>query len=298
MRFVQANAEANVRKAITRLSNGTARVSMDGGGTIAVEITVEPGAGRATLDFTGTSAQLATNFNAPTAIVSAAALYVFRTLVDDDIPLNAGCLAPLDLQVAAGSMLSPTPPAAVVAGNVETSQHIVDALYEALGVMAHSQGTMNNFTFGDVERQYYETICGGAGATAAAPGASAVQSHMTNSRLTDPEILERRFPIRVERFAVRRGSGGRGAHAGGDGVIRRIRFLAAMDVALLSTRREHPPRGLKGGCDGELGRQRLIADDGTVKELPGCFSLMVQPGDAIEIETPGGGGYGTPDATP
>jgi 5-oxoprolinase (ATP-hydrolysing) len=298
MRFVQANAEANVRKAITRLADGVARVAMDGGAVIAVDITVEPDAGRATLDFTGTSAQLPNNFNAPTAIVSAAALYVFRTLVDDDIPLNAGCLKPLDLRVPAGSMLSPEPPAAVVAGNVETSQHIVDALYEALGVMAHSQGTMNNFTFGDEAGQYYETICGGAGATAAAPGASAVHSHMTNSRLTDPEILERRFPIRVEHFAVRKKSGGRGARAGGDGVIRRIRFLAAMDVALLSTRREYAPSGLRGGFDGEPGRHRLIGADGTVKELPGCFSLMVQPGDAIEIETPGGGGYGTPDALP
>jgi 5-oxoprolinase (ATP-hydrolysing) len=296
MGFVQANAEANVRRAITRLANGVATVSMDGGGTIAVEVCVEADAGRTTLDFRGTSAQLPTNFNAPTAIVSAAALYVFRTLVDDDIPLNAGCLKPLDLRVPAASMLSPEPPAAVVAGNVETSQHVVDALYEALGVMAHSQGTMNNFTFGDAHHQYYETICGGAGATATAPGASAVHSHMTNSRLTDPEILERRFPVRVERFAVRTGSGGRGANAGGDGVVRRIRFLAAMDVALLSTRREYPPRGLKGGGDGAPGRQRLIGADGTVKELPGCFSLMVQLGDAIEIETPGGGGYGTPDA--
>ncbi len=298
MRFVQANAEANVRRAITRLADGSARVSMDGGGTIAVEITVDPEAGEATLDFTGTSAQLETNFNAPTAIVSAAALYVFRTLVDDEIPLNAGCLKPLDIRVPVGSMLSPARPAAVVAGNVETSQHIVDALYEALGKMAHSQGTMNNFTFGDMDQQYYETICGGVGATAAAPGASAVHSHMTNSRLTDPEIQERRFPIRVERFCVRKGSGGRGARAGGDGVVRRVRFLAAMDVALLSTRREHPPKGLAGGSDGDPGRQRLIEADGTVRELPGCFSLMVQPGDAIEIETPGGGGYGTPDASP
>ncbi len=298
MRFVQANAEANVRRAITRLANGAAKIPMDGGATIAVEIAVEPGAGQATLDFTGTSAQRPTNFNAPTAIVSAAALYVFRTLVEDDIPLNAGCLKPLDLRVPAGSMLAPEPPAAVVAGNVETSQHIVDALYEALGVMAHSQGTMNNFTFGDADRQYYETICGGAGATATAPGASAVQTHMTNSRLTDPEILERRFPIRVEHFSVREGSGGRGAHRGGDGVTRRIRFLAAMSAALLSTRRDHPPRGLKGGFNGEPGRQRLIGADGTVKELPGCFSLMVQPGDAIEIQTPGGGGYGTPDDLP
>jgi 5-oxoprolinase (ATP-hydrolysing) len=298
MSFVQQNAEASVRGAITRLSDGAATVSMDGGAVIAVEITVDPGAGRARLDFTGTSAQLASNFNAPNAIVTAAALYVFRTLVGDDIPLNAGCLRPLDLRVPPASMLNPEPPAAVVAGNVETSQHIVDALYEALGVMAHSQGTMNNFTFGDLDRQYYETICGGAGATASAPGASAVQSHMTNSRLTDPEILERRFPVRVERFALRGGSGGRGAHAGGDGVTRRIRFLAPMDVALLSTRREQAPKGLNGGFDGQRGCQRLIGADGTVKELAGCFSLRVQPGDAIEIHTPGGGGYGAPDARP
>jgi 5-oxoprolinase (ATP-hydrolysing) len=296
MRYVQANAQAHVRDAISRLRDGSATVSMDGGGSIAVDIRVDAAARRATLDFSGTSGQLPTNFNAPPAIVSAAALYVFRTLVDDDIPLNAGCLAPLDIRTPTPSMLSPEPPAAVVAGNVETSQHVVDALYEALGVMAHSQGTMNNFTFGDTSRQYYETICGGAGATANAPGASAVHSHMTNSRLTDPEILERRFPVRVERFALRSGSGGRGAHAGGDGVVRRIRFLAAMDAALLSTRREIPPRGVRGGQDGAPGRQRLIRADGEVKELPGCFSLLVQPGDAIEIETPGGGGYGPPGA--
>jgi 5-oxoprolinase (ATP-hydrolysing) len=298
MGLVQANAENNVRRAITRLANGTASVPMDGGGVIAVEISVDAFIGQATLDFTGTSAQLPTNFNAPTAIVSAAALYVFRTLVDDDIPLNAGCLKPLELRIPPSSMLSPEPPAAVVAGNVETSQHVVDALYEALGVMAHSQGTMNNFTFGNDDRQYYETVCGGAGATRTAPGASAVQSHMTNSRLTDPEILERRFPVQVEHFAIRSGSGGDGASAGGDGVVRRIRFLEVMDVALLSTRRIHSPRGIAGGFDGAPGRQRLIGADGSVKELPGCFSFKVQPGDAIEIETPGGGGYGAPDATP
>jgi 5-oxoprolinase (ATP-hydrolysing) len=189
-------------------------------------------------------------------------------------------------------MLAPHPPAAVVAGNVETSQHVVDALYAALGVMANAQGSMNNFTFGDEDRQYYETICGGAGATAEAAGTSAVHTHKTNTRLTDPEILERRFPVRVETFAIRRGSGGAGAQPGGDGAVRRIRFLAPMEAALLSSRRDHAPRGLAGGGDALPGRQRLIAASGAARELPGCFSVTVQPGDAIEIETPGGGGYG------
>jgi 5-oxoprolinase (ATP-hydrolysing) len=189
-------------------------------------------------------------------------------------------------------MLSPRPPAAVVAGNVETSQHLVDALYGALGVMAQSQGTMNNFTFGDESRQYYETICGGAAATARADGASAVHSHMTNSRLTDPEILERRFPVRLEEFSVRSGSGGDGRRRGGDGARRRVRFLAPMQAALLSTRRDHAPRGLGGGGDALPGAQRLIEAAGSVKELPACFSLEVEAGDAIEIDTPGGGGFG------
>jgi 5-oxoprolinase (ATP-hydrolysing) len=265
---------------------------MDGGGTIAVRITVDRAARRARLDFSGSSDQLPSNYNAPASIVDAAALYVFRTLVDDDIPLNAGCLEPLNVIVADGSMLNPRPPAAVVAGNVETSQHVVDALYAALGVLANSQGTMNNLTFGDADRQYYETICGGAGASARADGVSAVHSHMTNSRLTDPEILERRFPVRLERFAVRRGSGGSGDRRGGDGAVRRIRFLAPMQAALLSTRRQNSPRGIAGGGDARPGAQRLIAADGAVKELPACFSLNVEAGDAIEIETPGGGGFG------
>ena len=294
MGHVQANAEACVRRAIGRLSDGAARVPMDGGGEIVVHISVDAERGEAVLDFTGSAAIQPTNFNAPTAIVDAAALYVFRTLVEDDIPLNAGCLKPLKIIIPPGSMLSPVSPAAVVAGNVETSQHIVDALYAALGVMANAQGSMNNFTFGDARRQYYETICGGAGATASAEGAHGVHTHMTNSRLTDPEILERRFPVRVELFALRTGSGGDGAHRGGDGVIRRIRFLAAMETALLSTRREHAPRGVAGGASAKPGRQRLITTSGTVKDLPGCFSLAVQPGDAIEIETPGGGGFGPP----
>jgi 5-oxoprolinase (ATP-hydrolysing) len=292
MEFVQRNAEAAVRRAIGVLKDGEARVPMDGGGEIVVSARVDAGRGEAVLDFSNASPQLGSNFNAPASVVDAAALYVFRCLVDDDIPLNAGCLTPLKIITREGSMLNPRPPAAVVAGNVETSQHIVDALFAALGVMSNAQGTMNNLTFGDDARQYYETICGGAGATASASGASAVHTHMTNSRLTDPEILERRFPVRLEAFEVRRGSGGSGARAGGDGVRRRLRFLAPMEAALLSTRREHAPQGLAGGGPGLTGCQRLISAEGAVKELAGCFSITVRPGDAIEIETPGGGGFG------
>jgi 5-oxoprolinase (ATP-hydrolysing) len=292
MGFVQDNAEACVRRAISSLRDGSAEVPMDGGGVIRVTVSVDAQAGEAVLDFAGTSSVLPSNFNAPTAVVHAAALYVFRTLIDDEIPLNAGCLKPLRIEVPEGSMLAPVPPAAVVAGNVETSQHVVDALYAALGVMANSQGSMNNLTFGDEASQYYETICGGAGATAGAPGASAVHTHMTNSRLTDPEILERRFAVRLEAFAVRQGSGGAGASPGGDGVVRRIRFLEPMQAALLSTRREHPPQGVAGGQAARTGAQRLIPAAGAVRQLPGCFSVSVQPGDVIEIETPGGGGFG------
>ncbi len=292
MSHVQANATAAVRRAIGRLHDGAATTQMDGGATISVEISVNPAAGRAVLDFTGSSDQVASNFNAPASIVDAAALYVFRTLVDDEIPLNAGCLAPLDIRVRKGSLLDPAPGAAVVAGNVETSQHVVDVLYAALGVMAGAQGTMNNFTFGDETRQYYETLCGGAGATASTPGADGVHTHMTNSRLTDPEILERRFPVRLEQFALRAGSGGAGARRGGDGVVRRLRFLAPMEAALLSSRRVHPPEGLSGGGAGAPGWQALITAEGEVKELTGCFSIGVAPGDALEIHTPGGGGYG------
>ncbi|MDO8322183.1 MAG: hydantoinase B/oxoprolinase family protein [Phenylobacterium sp.] len=297
MTFVQQNATASVRRAIGKLSNGEARVPMDGGGQIVVVTTVDAEAGEATLDFRQSADQLPSNFNAPSAIVDAAALYVFRTLVDDDIPLNSGCLAPLNILTRPGSMLAPASPAAVVAGNVETSQHVVDALYAALGVMANAQGSMNNFTFGDETRQYYETLCGGAGATADADGASAVHTHMTNSRLTDPEILERRFPVRVETYAIRRGSGGDGLRTGGDGAVRRIRFLAPMEAALLSTRRDHAPQGIAGGGPALAGEQRLFGADGAVKELPGCFSVTVQLGDVIEIKTPGGGGFGSRPAS-
>jgi 5-oxoprolinase (ATP-hydrolysing) len=293
MGFVQENAASAVRRALSRLHDGEASVPMDGGGEIHVRIKVD--GDRAVLDFTASGDQLVSNFNAPSAIVAAAALYVFRTLVDDDIPLNAGCLEPLDIRTRPGSLLDPLPPAAVVAGNVETSQHVVDALYAALGVMANAQGSMNNFTFGDETRQYYETLCGGAGATATHDGASAVHSHMTNSRLTDPEILERRFPVRLERFAIRHGSGGTGARRGGDGALRRIRFLAPLQAALLSTRRTHAPQGVAGGGPGLPGAQRLIRADGAATELDGCFALDVNAGDAIEIETPGGAGFGPAD---
>ncbi len=294
MAFVQANAEALVRRAVGALQDGRARLPIDGGGHIVVEVRVDHEAGSAVLDFTASADQVETNFNAPASIVDAAALYVFRTLVNDDIPLNAGCLKPLDVRVRPGSMLDPAAPAAVVAGNVETSQHVVDALYEALGVLAGSQGTMNNLTFGDETAQYYETICGGAGASGSAAGASAVHTHMTNSRLTDPEILERRFPVRLETFAVRAGSGGAGAQPGGEGAVRRLRFLAPMQVSLLSSHRRGSPRGLGGGGDGAPGTQRILRADGSVQELDGCFSLYVSAGDAIEIQTPGGGGFGAP----
>ena len=249
------------------------------------------------MDFTGTSDQRPNNFNAPFSICRAAVMYVFRTLVDDEIPLNDGCLRPIEIIVPEGSMLRPRPPGAVVAGNVETSQAITDALYGALGLMAAAQGTMNNLTFGDGARQYYETICGGAGAGLDSrrlgfDGASAVQTHMTNSRLTDPEVLESRFPVLLERFAIRQGSGGAGAHRGGAGVERILVFREPMTAAILSNRRRVPPFGLAGGADGAPGRNRIRRRDGSVEELGSTAVSEMAPGDAIVIETPGGGGFG------
>jgi 5-oxoprolinase (ATP-hydrolysing) len=253
---------------------------------------------RATIDFTGTSAQLATNFNAPFAVVNAAVLYVFRTLVADDIPLNDGCLRPLDVIVPPGSLLAPEPPAAVVAGNVETSQAITGALYAALGVQAEGSGTMNNVSFGNERHQYYETVASGSGAGDGFPGADVVQTHMTNSRLTDPEVLEWRLPVRLEEFAVRRGSGGAGRWRGGDGAVRRIRFLEPMTVSALSQHRRVPPYGMAGGEPGALGANRVERTDGTVTDLGGSGSADVGPGDVLVIETPGGGGYGRPSTDP
>ncbi|HUG04403.1 MAG TPA: hydantoinase B/oxoprolinase family protein [Steroidobacteraceae bacterium] len=292
MAHVQDNAEACVREVIGRLGNGHRRYEMDDGSVIEVAVTVDRAARSALIDFAGTSPQRAGNFNAPFAVCTAAVLYVFRTLVDADIPLNEGCLRPLSIRVAPGSMLNPAPPAAVVAGNVETSQCIVDALYGALGVLAASQGTMNNFTFGDATHQYYETIAGGAGAGPGFDGASGVQTHMTNSRLTDPEVLESRHPVIVREFRYRRGSGGAGAHRGGDGLVRAIEFRAPMTAAILSNHRRIAPFGLAGGSDGARGITRLLRANGQTEELPACAAIDIGSGDVIVIETPGGGGFG------
>ena len=293
MGHVQDNAEAVVRQAIASLSPGEFSVPMDGGALIRVRIDVDAAARSARIDFTGTSPQQANNFNAPASVTKAAVLYCFRCLADDDIPLNAGCLRPLEIVIPPGSMLAPLYPAAVVAGNVETSQAVTDAIFGAMGVMAASQGTMNNLTFGDARYQYYETICGGAGAGPAFDGQSAVHTHMTNSRLTDPEVLESRFPVLVEEFSIRRGSGGAGAHPGGDGVRRRIRFRQAMTCSILSTRRETAPFGLNGGGEAKMGRNAVIRKNGSVEPLTGCAETHMAEGDAILIETPGGGGYGS-----
>ncbi|HZG10298.1 MAG TPA: hydantoinase B/oxoprolinase family protein [Allosphingosinicella sp.] len=292
MGHVQANAEESVRRLIGRMQSGAFRYPMDNGAEICVAVTVDREARTATVDFTGTSAQQPNNFNAPFAICRAAVLYAFRTMVDDAIPMNDGCLRPITLIVPEGSMLKPAFPAAVVAGNVETSQAITDCLFAAARALAPSQGTMNNFTFGDETRQYYETIAGGAGAGPDFDGASAVQTHMTNSRLTDPEVLETRYPVLVERFAIRRGSGGAGRHKGGDGVERHIRFRERMRANILSNRREVPPRGIEGGGDAKGGINQVVRADGTVETLGATASAQMRPGDMFVIETPGGGGYG------
>ncbi|PSP17608.1 MAG: 5-oxoprolinase [Cyanobacteria bacterium QS_8_64_29] len=294
MGHVQANAEASVRRAIEALRPGRFRCELDGGACIEVAIDIDRHSRSARIDFAGTSAQQASNFNAPAAVCQAAVLYVFRTLVEDDIPLNEGCLKPLEIAIPAGSLLNPDPPAAVVAGNVETSQTVVDALYGALGVMAAAQGTMNNLTFGSARYQYYETIGGGSGAGPDFDGTDAVQTHMTNSRLTDPEVLEWRFPVLLEHFGIRPQSGGRGRHCGGNGAIRRIQFLEAMEAGILSGRRQIAPFGLYGGEAGATGQNRLERSDGTSAILGSTATVAVAPGDAIIIATPGGGGYGDP----
>ena len=294
MGFVQDNAEESVRRVIDVLQDGEFTYPMDSGGQIKVAITIDKSARSAKIDFTGTSAQQSNNFNAPAAVCKAAVLYVFRTLVDDDIPLNAGCLKPLEIINPEGCMLNPRYPAAVVAGNVETSQNITDALYCALGVMAASQGTMNNFTFGNQRYQYYETICGGSGAGADFDGTDAVQTHMTNSRLTDPEVLEWRFPVLLESFEILANSGGNGYHRGGNGVVRRVRFREAMTAGILSGRRVISPCGLKGGEAGKVGRNYVERVDEKVEDLGSTASVEMQPGDVFVIETPGGGGYGFP----
>jgi 5-oxoprolinase (ATP-hydrolysing) len=306
MQHVQDNAEESVRRVITALKNGSFDLPLDNGAVIRVQVTVDSARREATIDFSGTSAQLPNNFNAPKAVTMAAVLYVFRTLVDDDIPLNAGCLKPLQVIVPPGCMLNPNPPAAVVAGNVETSQCVTNALFGALGVMAAGQNTMNNFTFGNERHQYYETISGGSGAGAIKDGAgrvvggfdgtSVVQTHMTNSRLTDPEVLEWRFPVRLDSYAVRAGSGGAGRWRGGDGGVRRVRFLEDMQASILSNGRHHGAFGLAGGQPGAVGINRVERADGTVEGLDHIGSVQMHPGDVFVVETPGGGGWGAPEA--
>jgi 5-oxoprolinase (ATP-hydrolysing) len=293
MRHVQDNAEESVRRVIGVLKDGEFDYPLDNGARIRVRIEIGKDRRSAKIDFSGTSAQLPNNFNAPSAVCMAAVLYVFRTLVEDDIPLNAGCLKPLEVIIPDGCMLRPRYPAAVVAGNVETSQCITDALYGALGVLAASQGTMNNFTFGNERYQYYETVAGGSGAGPGFDGADVVQTHMTNSRLTDPEVLEWRYPVRLESFAVRPGSGGRGRHRGGHGAVRRMRFLEPMTAAILSGHRLVRPHGLHGGEAGAPGRNYVLRADGRTSELGPFDQTEMAAGDVFVIETPGGGGYGT-----
>jgi 5-oxoprolinase (ATP-hydrolysing) len=292
MRHVQDNAAEAVRRVLARLQNGAFTYALDNGSQVSVAIMVDRENRRARIDFTGTSPQQKSNFNAPPAICRAAVLYVMRTLVDDEIPMNDGCLEPVEIVIPEHCMLRPAYPAAVVAGNVETSQVITDCLYGALGVLAAAQGTMNNFTFGDSEHQYYETICGGAGAGPDFDGTSAVHTHMTNSRMTDPEVLEWRFPVLLECFEVREGSGGRGKHRGGDGALRRMRFLKPMTATILSNRRRIPPFGLAGGEPGGVGRNSVARADGTLEVLGSTQSVQMGAGDVFVIETPGGGGFG------
>jgi len=292
MGHVQDNAEESVRRVITALKDGEYTLALDNGARIRVRIDVDAATRGARIDFTGTSAQLPNNFNAPKAVTMAAVLYVFRTLVDDDIPLNAGCLKPIEVIVPEGSMLNPHPGAAVVAGNVETSMCVTNALYGALGVMAASQCTMNNFTFGNERHQYYETISGGSGAGPDFDGCAVVQTHMTNSRLTDPEVLEFRFPVRLESYEIRAGSGGAGRHRGGDGGVRRVRFLEEMTASILSNGRVVPAFGMAGGSDGALGVNRIERVDGRVETLQHIGSARMEPGDCFVVMTPGGGGFG------
>lgn len=294
MKFVQDNAEECVRKAIYVLRDGQFIYPLDNGGVIQVAISINRQNRSAKIDFTGTSRQLESNFNAPQAVCKAAVLYVFRTLVADSIPLNAGCLKPLEIVIPQGCMLNPKFPAAVVAGNVETSQAVVDALYGALGVMAASQGTMNNLTFGSDRYQYYETICGGSGAGPNFHGTDAVHTHMTNSRLTDPEVLEWRYPVLIDAFAIRPHSGGGGNYRGGNGIIRQIRFLEEMTATILSGHRIIPPFGMAGGEPGMVGRNSITRQNGTVEDLGSTAIALMGIGDVLTIQTPGGGGYGAP----
>jgi 5-oxoprolinase (ATP-hydrolysing) len=283
-----------VRRAINVLKDGEFSYQMDNGGIIKVSIKIDKNNHSAIIDFTGTSEQLTSNFNAPKSICKAAVLYVFRTLVDDNIPLNAGCLKPLEIIIPEGCFLNPHYPAAVVAGNVETSQAIVDGLYGALNVMAASQGTMNNFTFGNQKYQYYETICGGSGAGINYHGTDAIHTHMTNSRLTDPEVLEWRYPVLLQEFSIRENSGGLGEFQGGNGIIRKIQFLEKMTAGILSEHRIIPPFGLNGGQPGLVGKNYILRNNGMIEQLTSTATVEMNINDSFVIESPGGGGYGKP----
>jgi|TARA_B100000745_G_scaffold293585_1_gene235624 5-oxoprolinase (ATP-hydrolysing) len=295
MKHVQDNAEEQVRRVIDVMEDGEFSYPLDEGSIIKVKITFDKENRCATVDFTGTSDQRPSNFNAPSAVVRSAVLYVFRCLIDDAIPLNEGCLKPINIIIPKGCMLAPQYPAAVVAGNVETSQAVTDTLFGALRIFAASQGTMNNLTFGNEQHQYYETVCGGAGAGPGFDGTSAIHTHMTNTRLTDPEILEWRHPVVLEDFRIRRNSGGYGQFRGGDGTLRRIRFLEPMEVVMLSNHRIIPPYGMAGGHAGEVGRNWVERADGEIDEMTGRDKRNVDPGDVFVLQTPTGGGYGKPE---
>lgn len=291
MGHVQNNAEEYIRRVISKLKDGSFTSFMDNGCKVTVNVKVNRQNRNVIIDFTGTSAQSESNFNAPRSVTRAAVLYVMRSLVDAPIPLNEGCMRPIQLVIPEGSILSPDYPSAVVAGNVETSQIVTDTLYAALGLLANAQGTMNNFTFGNQRYQYYETICGGSGAGPGFNGCDAIHTHMTNSRLTDVEVLENRYPIRVEEFSIRLNSGGSGLYKGGNGVIRRILFLEPMTASILSNHRIIAPKGIKGGDDAKLGKTLYLHNNQT-QILKSSESIEVLEGDRIQIETPGGGGFG------
>jgi len=298
MKHVQDNADESVRRVVDRLHDSAFSYEADQGNVIAVKITVDKRKREATVDFTGTSPQQGTNFNAPEPVTRAAVLYVFRVMVDDDIPLNAGCLRPIHIVIPDDSMLAPRYPAAVVAGNVEVSQMVTDTLFGALGAMAAAQGTMNNVNFGNDQYQYYETICSGSPAGPGFPGTDAVHTHMTNTRLTDPEILEFRYPVVLEDFHIRKGSGGKGKWNAGDGVIRTIRFLQRMEYTILSGHRRIAPFGMAGGANGQIGENWVRRKDGRLDRLKGADATVVDAGEAIIIQTPTAGGYGKPNGGP
>jgi len=292
LRFVRENAAVSVRRLLSSLKDGSFGYELDSGEYVKVTVTIDHENREATVDFTGTSLQSDNNFNAPSAVARAAVLYVFRSLIAEDIPMNEGCLEPLNIVIPDGSLLSPVYPAAVVAGNVETSQCVTDALFGALNALAASQGTMNNLSFGNDRFQYYETIAGGAGAGPDFHGADAVQTHMTNSRLTDPEVLEQTFPVILESFSIRTGSGGHGRWHGGNGTVRKIRFLEPVEASILSNHRRIAPFGLDGGQPGETGRNIVEYDSNEREELGATATVKLSKGACLIIETPGGGGYG------